>query len=136
MLVCAFQEMGCLLVSLGTTASSILLDSQSGPVTTAFAVLVHPCQAARLAAAWCLRCVCFAAPSQTTPVIDKYLDLMNFRCFAKMLLQVFGESGEHARLTRSHCRLQLRLGCSFGKCPYVIIGSSSHQRQSKSLFEI
>jgi hypothetical protein len=83
MLVCAFQEMGCLLVSLGTTASSILLDSQSGPVTTAFAVLVHPCQAARLAAAWCLRCVCVAAPSQTTPVIDKYLDLMNLSCFAK-----------------------------------------------------
>lgn len=76
MLVCAFQEMGCLLVSLGTTASSILLDSQSGPVTTAFAVLVHPCQAARLAAAWCLRCVCVASPSQTTPVIDKYNEII------------------------------------------------------------
>jgi len=30
MLVCAFQEIGCLLLSLGTTASSIMVDTQSG----------------------------------------------------------------------------------------------------------
>lgn len=34
-------------------------------------VLVHPCQAARLAAAWCLRCICVAVPSQITPLIDR-----------------------------------------------------------------
>lgn len=34
-------------------------------------VLVHPCQAARLAAAWCLRCICIAVPSQITPLIDR-----------------------------------------------------------------
>lgn len=32
-------------------------------------VLVHPCQAARLAAAWCLRCICVAVPSQISPLI-------------------------------------------------------------------
>lgn len=34
-------------------------------------VLVHPCQAARLAAAWCLRCICVAVPSQITPLVDR-----------------------------------------------------------------
>lgn len=34
-------------------------------------VLIHPCQAARLAAAWCLRCICVAVPSQISPLIDR-----------------------------------------------------------------
>lgn len=38
------------------------------------AVLVHPCQAARLAASWCLRCICVAVPSQITPLIDRCVD--------------------------------------------------------------
>lgn len=38
------------------------------------AVLVHPCQAARLAASWCLRCICVAVPSQITPLIDRCID--------------------------------------------------------------
>ncbi|KAJ9574541.1 hypothetical protein L9F63_008280 [Diploptera punctata] len=38
------------------------------------AVLVHPCQAARLAAAWCLRCICVAVPSQITPLIDRCVE--------------------------------------------------------------
>lgn len=37
------------------------------------AVLVHPCQAARLAAAWCLRCICVAVPSHITPLIDRFV---------------------------------------------------------------
>ena len=38
------------------------------------AVLVHPCQAARLASAWCLRCICVAVPSQITPLIDACIE--------------------------------------------------------------
>lgn len=38
------------------------------------AVLIHPCQAARLAAAWCLRCICIAVPSQITPLIDRCIE--------------------------------------------------------------
>lgn len=34
--------------------------------------MVHPSQAARLAAAWCIRCICIALPSQCTPLIDRY----------------------------------------------------------------
>lgn len=37
-------------------------------------VLIHPCQAARLAAAWCLRCICVAVPSQITPLIDRFVN--------------------------------------------------------------
>lgn len=43
-------------------------------VDTVIAVLIHPCQAARLAAAWCLRCICVAVPSQITPLIDRCVD--------------------------------------------------------------
>lgn len=44
------------------------------------AVLVHPCQAARLSSAWCLRCICVAVPSQITPLIDRCVDgLENMR---------------------------------------------------------
>lgn len=46
-----------------------------GLIEAVMAVLVHPCQAARLAAAWCLRCICVAVPSQITPLIDR-LELM------------------------------------------------------------
>ncbi|XP_059488458.1 HEAT repeat-containing protein 5B isoform X2 [Neocloeon triangulifer] len=74
MLVCALQEIGCLLLSLGTTASSILIDASSGLINTTFALLVHPCQAARLSAAWCLRCICVAVPCHTTPLIDRCLE--------------------------------------------------------------
>lgn len=41
-------------------------------IETVLSVMVHPSQAARLAAAWCIRCVCIALPSQCTPLIDRY----------------------------------------------------------------
>lgn len=40
-------------------------------INAAVSVLIHPCHAARLAAAWCLRCICVAIPNQTTPLIDR-----------------------------------------------------------------
>lgn len=72
LLVCALQEMACLVLSLGTTASTLLTSCNL--IDTVMAVLVHPCPAARLAAAWCLRCICVAVPSQFTPVIDRCVD--------------------------------------------------------------
>uniref|UniRef100_A0A1B6GMZ3 HEAT repeat-containing protein 5A n=1 Tax=Cuerna arida TaxID=1464854 RepID=A0A1B6GMZ3_9HEMI len=72
LLVCALQEMACLIQSLGTTASNLLTSSNL--VDAVMAVLIHPCQAARLAAAWCLRCLCVAVPSQNTPVIDRCIE--------------------------------------------------------------
>ncbi|XP_012280989.1 HEAT repeat-containing protein 5B isoform X2 [Orussus abietinus] len=74
LLVCALQEMGNLILGLGTTACNILCDPSLSLVETTMAVLVHPCQAARLAAAWCLRCICVAVPSQITPLIDRCVE--------------------------------------------------------------
>ena len=95
-MVCALQEMASLILALGTTATNLLTDQtnskfamQLSTINLYFyyliffyfldllecilSVLLHPCQAARLAAAWCLRCVCVAIPSQITPLIDRLI---------------------------------------------------------------
>lgn len=74
LLVCALQELGSLVLALGTTAQNLLIDQSLNLIDATCAVLVHPCPAARLAAAWCLRCVCVAVPSQITPLIDRFVD--------------------------------------------------------------
>lgn len=73
-LVCALQELGCLVETLGTTAVSTLSDSSIGLVETVVSVLVHTSPAARLAAAWCLRCVATAVPGQLSPLLERCLD--------------------------------------------------------------
>ncbi|XP_053671302.1 HEAT repeat-containing protein 5B isoform X1 [Anopheles nili] len=74
LLVCALQELGSLVLLLGTTAQNLLADQSLNFIDAICAVLIHPCMAARLAAAWCLRCVCVAVPSQITPLIDRFID--------------------------------------------------------------
>ncbi|XP_076643444.1 HEAT repeat-containing protein 5B isoform X1 [Halictus rubicundus] len=74
LLVCALQEMGNLILGLGTTACNLLSDQSLNLIDTIMTVLVHPCQAARLAASWCLRCICVAVPSQITPLIDRCVE--------------------------------------------------------------
>lgn len=71
LLVCALQEIGSLILRLGTTAYDLITDQTLNLIDVTVGVLIHPCLAARLAAAWCLRCICVAVPSQTTPLIDK-----------------------------------------------------------------
>lgn len=91
--------MGNLILGLGTTACNLLSDQSLSMyptyirhiltnffdiyinlnvfpdlIDTIMAVLIHPCQAARLAASWCLRCICVAVPSQITPLIDRCVD--------------------------------------------------------------
>ncbi|XP_049284271.1 HEAT repeat-containing protein 5B isoform X3 [Anopheles funestus] len=74
LLVCALQELGSLVLLLGTTAQNLLADQSLNFIDAICAVLIHPCMAARLAAAWCLRCLCVAVPSQITPLIDRFID--------------------------------------------------------------
>ncbi|KAL0275721.1 UNVERIFIED_CONTAM: hypothetical protein PYX00_003499 [Menopon gallinae] len=74
LLVCALLEMGNLILGLGTVAQNLLSDPSLNLIDTVCVVLVHPCQAARLAAAWCLRCICVAVPSQSTPLIDRCIE--------------------------------------------------------------
>lgn len=63
--------MGRLILTLGTQAQSFIQDPALSFIEATISVLVHPCQAARLAAAWCLRCICIAVPSEITPLIDR-----------------------------------------------------------------
>lgn len=74
LLVCALQEIGSLVLGLGTSAQELINDQSLNLIDATVNVLVHPCQAARLAAAWCLRCICVAVPSQTTPLIDRFVN--------------------------------------------------------------
>ncbi|XP_055550185.1 HEAT repeat-containing protein 5B isoform X2 [Wyeomyia smithii] len=74
LLVCALQELGSLVLLLGTTAQNLLTDQSLNFIDATCAVLIHPCLAARLAAAWCLRCVCVAVPSQITPLVDRFIE--------------------------------------------------------------
>ncbi|XP_076262348.1 HEAT repeat-containing protein 5B isoform X3 [Rhynchophorus ferrugineus] len=71
LLVCSLQEIGSLILSLGTTAHDLITDQSLNVIDVTMSVLIHPCQAARLAAAWCLRCICVAVPSQISPLIDR-----------------------------------------------------------------
>ncbi|XP_069806227.1 HEAT repeat-containing protein 5A isoform X2 [Dendropsophus ebraccatus] len=70
-LVCALQELGDLLLGLGTTAAPLLRDSSSGFLDTVISVVLHPSLSARLASAWCLRCVVVSLPSLAAPLLDR-----------------------------------------------------------------
>ncbi|XP_059229022.1 HEAT repeat-containing protein 5A isoform X1 [Mustela nigripes] len=74
MLVCALQELGNLIYSLGTTAAPLLQDSSAGLLDSIISVIQHPSIAVRLAAAWCLHCIAVALPSYLTPLLDRCLE--------------------------------------------------------------
>lgn len=46
-------------------------------VDAVVAVLLHPNSAARVSAAWCLRCICLALPSQLHPLITRCCDRLD-----------------------------------------------------------
>lgn len=48
-----------------------------GLLETVTSVLLHPSMAARLAAAWCLRCVAVALPYQLSPLLDRCAERIN-----------------------------------------------------------
>ncbi|XP_045864857.1 HEAT repeat-containing protein 5A isoform X8 [Meles meles] len=74
MLVCALQELGNLIYSLGTTVAPLLQDSSAGLLDSVISVIQHPSIAVRLAAAWCLHCIAVALPSYLTPLLDRCLE--------------------------------------------------------------
>lgn len=49
----------------------------AGFLETVTSVLLHPSMAARLAAAWCLRCVAVALPYQLTPLLERCAECIN-----------------------------------------------------------
>ncbi|XP_066234605.1 HEAT repeat-containing protein 5B isoform X1 [Saccopteryx leptura] len=76
-MVCALQELGSLVQSLNATASPLIQEASIGLLETVTSVLLHPSMAARLAAAWCLRCVAVALPFQLTPFLDRCAERLN-----------------------------------------------------------
>ncbi|XP_072293434.1 HEAT repeat-containing protein 5B isoform X2 [Eucyclogobius newberryi] len=76
-MVCALKELGSLVQSLSATASPLIQDPSIGLLETVTSVLLHPSMAARLAAAWCLRCVAVALPYQLTPLLDRCAERIN-----------------------------------------------------------
>ncbi|KAM5129642.1 HEAT repeat-containing protein 5A [Mantella aurantiaca] len=70
-LVCALQELGDLILGLGTTVSPLLRDSSAGVLDTVISVALHPSLSARLASAWCLRCLVVSVPSLAAPLLDR-----------------------------------------------------------------
>uniref|UniRef100_A0A8D3DHR6 HEAT repeat-containing protein 5B n=1 Tax=Scophthalmus maximus TaxID=52904 RepID=A0A8D3DHR6_SCOMX len=76
-MVCALKELGSLVQSLSATASPLIQEPSIGLVETVTSVLLHPSMAARLAAAWCLRCVAVALPYQLTPLLDRCAERIN-----------------------------------------------------------
>ncbi|XP_033625996.1 HEAT repeat-containing protein 5B-like [Asterias rubens] len=76
-LICALQELGSLVKSLTTCASSLVTEPNANMCDTVASVLLHPSPAARLAAAWCLRCIAVALPSQMTPLLDRCTDRLS-----------------------------------------------------------
>ncbi|XP_004627775.1 HEAT repeat-containing protein 5B [Octodon degus] len=76
-MVCALQELGSLVQSLNATASPLIQEASIGLLEIVTSVLLHPSIAARLAAAWCLRCVAVALPFQLTPFLDRCAERLN-----------------------------------------------------------
>ncbi|KAI1285000.1 HEAT repeat-containing protein 5B [Halotydeus destructor] len=74
LLICALTEIGYLVERLGTCSASVMNEAAVGFIDTVVSVLTHGASAARLAAAWCLRCIAVAAPSQLTPLIERCLE--------------------------------------------------------------
>ncbi|KAK5857880.1 hypothetical protein PBY51_011093 [Eleginops maclovinus] len=70
-LVCCLLELGGLIQGLGSTAAPLLTDSSTALMDTVISVLLHPAPSASLAAAWCLRCVATAMPSQCSLLLDR-----------------------------------------------------------------
>ncbi|XP_074548207.1 HEAT repeat-containing protein 5A isoform X2 [Halichoeres trimaculatus] len=70
-LVCCLLELGGLIQGLGSTAGPLLTDSSTALLDTVISVLLHPAASASLAAAWCLRCVAVAMPSQGSLLLDR-----------------------------------------------------------------
>ncbi|KAK5599793.1 HEAT repeat-containing protein 5B [Crenichthys baileyi] len=76
-MVCALKELGSLVQSLSATASPLIQEPSIGLLETVTSVLLHPSMAARLAAAWCLRCVAGALPYQLSPLLDRCAERIN-----------------------------------------------------------
>ncbi|XP_065144355.2 HEAT repeat-containing protein 5A isoform X1 [Paramisgurnus dabryanus] len=76
-LVCALLELGSLLQDLSSASAPLLQDTSIGMLDMVISVLLHPSASARLAAAWCLRCIAVAMPAQVAVLLDRCAERLN-----------------------------------------------------------
>ncbi|KJH43158.1 HEAT repeat protein [Dictyocaulus viviparus] len=69
----ATLELSNLVRQIGTAVTPLFVEA-SGIMEPVFACLLHPTLSARMATAWCLRCITMAVPGQLTPLIDRCLN--------------------------------------------------------------
>lgn len=72
-LVCALQELGNLVLTLTSSLKSCLNDV----IESVFSTLIHPAPAVWLSAAWCVRNIATALPSNITHLVDTCLKKIN-----------------------------------------------------------
>lgn len=56
---------------------SLLLFPVTGMLDTVISILLHPSASARLAAAWCLRCVAVGMPALVAVLLDRCAERLN-----------------------------------------------------------
>ncbi|RWS31952.1 HEAT repeat-containing protein 5B-like protein, partial [Leptotrombidium deliense] len=117
-LICALQELGCIIESLGTTASSVLNDHSVGIIDTIASILTHPSPSARVSAAWCLRCVAVASPSQLTPLMERCLERLETMKTSPET--IYGYSYSLSALLGSSCQTPLGIPHNKGKLIFSI----------------
>ncbi|XP_039260448.2 HEAT repeat-containing protein 5B-like [Styela clava] len=118
MLVCATHELGCLVKSLGTSAAPLVAEPASSIIEPVVSILLHPSQAARLAASWCLRCIASAIPSQLCPLIDRCAD--RIRALKSSGEAVSGFSSALAALLGAVCESPMGIPHSKGKVIFAV----------------
>ncbi|XP_074597132.1 HEAT repeat-containing protein 5B isoform X2 [Brevipalpus obovatus] len=73
-LSCVLLEIGCILQELGTCSSSLLSDSTVSLVDNVALLLANSSPTVRISAAWCVKSIAIACPSQLTPLIERSLE--------------------------------------------------------------
>lgn len=99
--------------SLGSTAATVVNDPASGIIETVLSVVIHPSSASRLAAAWCLRCIALAVPSQLTPLIERCLERLE--TLKSSPEAIMGYSAALSALIGTACQTELGIPHNKGK---------------------
>lgn len=73
-LICILIVIGCIFEDLNTCSTSFLNENNSKVIEIISSLLIYPIPSVRITASWCLRCICFASPSQLTLLIDRCLE--------------------------------------------------------------
>uniref|UniRef100_A0A7E4VHX8 HEAT repeat-containing protein 5B n=1 Tax=Panagrellus redivivus TaxID=6233 RepID=A0A7E4VHX8_PANRE len=115
--VVALLEISALVRQIGTAVTPLFVEA-SGIMEPVFASLQHPVLGARLAAAWCLRCVTSSVPSQRTPLIDRCINrLSKLEHLKKSPEAISGYSLALAALLAGAA--DCKMGIPFGKAKQV-----------------